>query len=136
MKDDEFTLDYAHWIIRDEEHLKWQNLADRVNRAIGHKEKIDFQKYPYTYSVVNAFSINWPYVAYSGLDNELVILNAFNNAEIHRVELGRQGNHKEEINILGTYITDTRDLFTLVHWVKKHMYEVYKLDLDACNAQE
>ena len=82
----------------------------------------------------NAFSINWPYIAYSGLNNELVILNAFQQDQIHRVELCQDG--QKEINILGTYITDTRDLFILVHRIIQHKYEVYMLDLDACNERE
>ena len=73
MKDDEFTLDHACWIIK-ENFNKWRNLTEKVlNNSI----KENLEMFHYTYQVVNAFSINWPYVAYSGLNNELVILNAF-----------------------------------------------------------
>lgn len=130
MKDDEFTLDHACWIIK-ENFNKWRNLTEKVlNNSI----KENLEMFHYTYQVVNAFSINWPYVAYSGLNNELVILNAFQQDQIHRVEL--VGIDGKEINILATYITDTRDLFILVQVIDYHMYKVYNLDLDACNERE
>ena len=76
MKDDEFTLDYASWtiIVGDGKLTTFRGLCENVMSS---SLMENVKKIPYTYSVVNAFSINWPYVAYSGLNNELVILNAF-----------------------------------------------------------
>lgn len=133
MKDDEFTLDFAKWLmIVDKQQT--MNITTLAEKILNHSLIVEMrEKRRLTYSVVNAFSINWPYVAYSGLDNELVILNAFQQDQVHRVELC---DAEEEIDILATFITDTRDLFVLVHRIKRHLYDLYMLDLDACNERE
>ena len=58
VKDDEFVIDYCTYedLISDEENI-WY--------------------FDYKYCPISAFSINWPYVAFSGLDNYLVLVNAF-----------------------------------------------------------
>ena len=52
---------------------------------------------------------------------------------MHRIIIG---DDPENINILDTYITDTRDLFILIKSISDHLYKVYHLDLDACNDRE
>jgi len=37
----------------------------------------NIQYFEYIYTPIRAFSINWPYVAFSGLGNFLIIVNAF-----------------------------------------------------------
>ena len=77
---------------------------------------------------MTAFSINWPYVAFSGLNSSLVILNAYNRKMVHRINLGNENDRFNKTTILKTFITDTNDLFILVHSYK--IYLVYKMDLD------
>lgn len=36
---------------------------------------------------MNAYSMNWPYVSFSGLENELTILNASAEDVIHRIPI-------------------------------------------------
>ena len=38
---------------------------------------------------MTAFSINWPYVAFSGIKNNLVLINAFNRKMIHHIDFGK-----------------------------------------------
>jgi len=76
--------------------------------------------------VVTAFSINWPNVCFSGLDDYLVIYNCFQREYLHRVQLVDQG---EKISIKQTYITDTNDLYAMVQ--KDDYYFLYEIDLDA-----
>ena len=78
---------------------------------------------------MTAFSINWPYVAFSGLNSTLVVVNAFNRKMIHRIEMPQT-----QILVLKTFITDTNDLFALA-LCQKH-YLVYMIDLDESNVKE
>lgn len=61
---------------------------------------------------MSAFSVNWPYIAFSGLNDYLIIMNAFEQEMIHRVQVF---DESEDIDICQTYITDTNDLFCLVY---------------------
>jgi len=115
MDDDEFNLDRAAWQVNEAKQIQ--------NVVYNH----------YIYAVGNAFAINWPYISFSGLDNDLTILNTFDIDVSHRVIISTEG---EEINICATFISDTRDLFTLVHRYSKQEYVLYKLDLDNCNPRE
>ena len=47
----------------------------------------DFTTKSMVYTVTNKFTVNWPYIAYQGLKNELMILNAFEQERVHRIEL-------------------------------------------------
>ena len=76
--------------------------------------------------MVTAFSINWPYVCFSGLNDRLVIYNCFQREYLHRVELVDEG---EKINIKQTYITDTNDLYAMVQ--SDDYYYLFEIDLDA-----
>lgn len=78
---------------------------------------------------MTAFSINWPYVAFSGLNSTLVVVNAFNRKMIHRIEMPQT-----QTLVLKTFITDTNDLFALALG-QKH-YLVYMIDLDESNVKE
>lgn len=76
MIDDEFNCHTAAVTYAQQAEPKnpWLGAIEGINK----RELIEnIEKTKISYAVVNAFSINWPYVAYSGLENELVILNAF-----------------------------------------------------------
>jgi len=45
-----------------------------------------FIKKSYIYSSVRAFSINWPYVAFSGLENYILLVNLFDRKLLHRIQ--------------------------------------------------
>lgn len=59
---------------------------------------------------IQAFCAKWPYVTFSGLKKDFImILNAFDSENIHRVQI-----HGKPNKICQTYITDTNDLFIMV----------------------
>ena len=74
-------------------------------------EEENIKYYDYRYSTISAFSINWPYVAFSGLDNYLVLVNAFDRKILRRIQLAKK---EERIVIQQTCITDSNDLFFIV----------------------
>ena len=83
------------------------------------------------HTVMNAYSMNWPYISFSGIENELTILNAIDQDVIHRIPIDKDG-----VKICTTYITDTRDLFVLAFKYKESKYYIYQLDLDQCSKYE
>lgn len=87
--------------------------------------------FEYGLEVISAFSINWPYIAFSGLDMSLVIFNMYNKELVQRIQLAPEGVN---INICQTFISDTKDLFALVY--KDKMFHMYQIDLDKWNIKE
>ena len=79
----------------------------------------------YNEDVVSAFSINWPYVAFAGLENLLVIVNAFDKELVHRFQLAPPGVNMQ---IKQTYISDTQDVYALVYMNEK--LNLFHMDLD------
>jgi hypothetical protein len=72
MADDEFIIDQIM--------LNTQN--GQLNTMSGHQT--------YTYTPVRAFSANWPYITFSGLENFLLLINVYNRPEgskqlLHRI---------------------------------------------------
>ena len=49
-----------------------------------------FNHEEYAYSSIKAFSIKWPYVAFSGIQNFIMIYNAFDSNLIHRIEIASE----------------------------------------------
>ena len=47
----------------------------------------DIKYFDFSYSPIRAFSINWPYFAFSGFNNYLVIVNAFDKRVLRRVQV-------------------------------------------------
>jgi hypothetical protein len=89
------------------------------------KKQNMFVKRKYVYSSVRAFSTNWPYITFSGLENFLLIVNVFDSKTFHRVQIGEDN---EVLQICMTFITNTKDLFVVVK--KDTKYEIHMLDLD------
>jgi hypothetical protein len=74
-KDDEFIIDQAYETSGKEETIhkesggQHEKATDTTNQ---------FDKKSYIFSSVRAFSINWPYVAFTGLENFIMVVNQFN----------------------------------------------------------
>ena len=88
-----------------------------------------FQSYVFSY--MRAQSTSWPYFAYTGFNNYILLINAFNRKFIQRIQLA---DESQNITICDTYITDTYDLFVLT--LNSGAYRLYRIDLDATNAGE
>jgi hypothetical protein len=90
------------------------------------------KKQKYVYSPIRAFSCNWPYIAFSGLvENYLMILNAFDSKVVNRVQVSPDDKF---VLICETFITATRDLFCIIK--KENSYEMLMMDLDKTNSME
>lgn len=84
---------------------------------------------------MRAFSVGWPYVAFSQKSNYIVLANAFDRKCIQRIQICEEG---DKITILDSYITDTYDLFILTQELEKNCgcqqtFKLYMIDLDASN---
>ena len=80
---------------------------------------------------VTAFSIGWPYIVYSGLDNDLIIINIYKRHMIHRVLLAEKG---KSFKICQSFISDSKDLFIMI--LENKVYKLKFLDLDEINEME
>ena len=81
-------------------------------------------------SPTRAFSIRWPYVAFSN-SKFLIIINAFDTKTITRIEL-QQSNTAYQI--VQTFITNSNDLLALVRTHDEFI--LFCVDLDASNIYE
>lgn len=79
----------------------------------------------YIYSPLRAFSICWPYIAFSGLGKFILLVNAYENTKIRRIQIAEEGR---AITICQTYITETNDLFVCIQ--DEDQYKLYMIDLD------
>ena len=64
----------------------------RGTRRESQNEQEEFQQLNVTYreatsGKVAAFSANWPYVTFSGMDDHLVVINAYEPEVLHRVQV-------------------------------------------------
>lgn len=74
---------------------------------------------------MRAFSICWPFIAFSGLGNYILLINAYENTKIRRIQIA---DPDKSITICQTYVTETNDLFVCVQ--DDDMYKLYMMDLD------
>lgn len=74
-----------------------------------------------------AFSFNWPFVAFSGLNEQLVVANAFTQEYMNLIDIA----HKPDCQIVKTVISDTFDLVVCVK--SKSLYTIYLIDLEQDN---
>ena len=65
----------------------------------------------YIFSSFRAYSVNWPYICFSGLGNDLCVINAFQQNIIHMIQVAP--DNSQNTSIVQTYITDTKDLFMI-----------------------
>jgi len=75
--------------------------------------------------------VNWPYVAFSSINNTLSIINVFERSQVHQIQLAADS---ENMEICDTYPTDTNDLFIMTSFGSK--YKLFKFDLDDANPRE
>ena len=110
MSDDEFISDYIEY---DEKLIPHERIL--IERLAA----VPLLKYKYEsmicksfqYSGINSFSTNWPYSACTGYGNYLILVNAFDQKFIQRIQLA---DDSQKITVCDTFITDTYDLFVLI----------------------
>lgn len=85
----------------------------------------------YLYASVSAFSIKWPYVTFSGLENFIMLLSVFDRKKLHRIEVAPPG---EAMKVCKTFITNTNDLFVVIRQEK--YFKLITLNLDEINEFE
>ena len=102
MKDDEFLID---------------QIASSMKAKGSHES--------YIYSSVRAFNSNWPYITFSGLENYLLLINAYNRGVLHRIQFAPV---HEYVMVCQTFISNTKDLFLVLK--RGNIFQVLMLDLD------
>lgn len=107
MRDDEFVFDKAVYEEKELEQKEDVNKEHQL-KTFNRRNVVINQ---YKYSAFTAFSVNWPFIAFSGFNNNLVIINVFEKQLYHRIQIAPEG--VENVGILKSYITDTYDLFLL-----------------------
>lgn len=116
---DEFNLDGFYF-----------NMTDELTA------NLDYAKDRFYYSSLRAFSFNWPYICYSGLDiNSIIIVSVFDQ-QFQRILFPR--DIRSQVQILKTFITETMDLLILVDldgvgFNEIKTYQIYIIDLDKIN---
>ena len=115
-RDDSFNLNIAKFKVgEDIDYLK-QGLSNCIYSSD-------------SFSPMQAVSVKWPYLAYSGLNKEyLMLINMFDKDTIHRIKL------QDEALVIQTYITETNDLFVMSQ--TKDCYRLQFIDLDASNFRQ
>ena len=82
----------------------------------------------YSYASINAFSIKWPYICFSGLENFLLLLSVFDRKTLHRIEIVPP---EQSMKICCTFITNTNDLFLVIR--QETYFKLLTLNLDDVN---
>ena len=88
-------------------------------------------QFHYGNEALGALSIGWPYMAFTGLENDLMIWNAYNGGVLNRIKIA---DDEEQAVICSTYITNTNDLFIVIQEDQK--FKLFMIDLDECNMME
>ena len=74
-------------------------VRDSWQRSI---EQENVQYFSFQFAPIGAYSINWPYVAFSGLYNTIMIMDTFHRNQIQMVQVA---DPSERISILNTTFT-------------------------------
>lgn len=125
---DQYCYQSVAWKCKKTSHNGYRNLIEKLERNCC---KLNFKVFRLNY--MGAFSMNWPYLAFSGLQNDLIILNAHDQDHTHRLLVSPPN---VDIMICENFITDSRDLFCLVYIYEEKRYYLYHLDLDKSNVLE
>ena len=83
LKDDEFLFTRA----------EFDDVMEKDDEGKAQWIQKNIQYFEYIFTPVRAFSINWPYVAFSGLGNYLLIVNAFDRKQIRRIQIAEEDAH-------------------------------------------
>jgi len=118
VRDNNYYLDHAKFKTKEVEDYKFPEAANEVAYQVD------------SFSPVQALSSKWPYVTFSGLAKDfLIILNAYDKNLIHRVQIPDNPDA-----ITHTYITETNMLFIVTS--KGSKTRMQYIDLDASNRRE
>ena len=78
-----------------------------------------------THQGYHARSFNWPYYSFATMEQQILILNAFNIQFVQKYQLPENVSKVER-----TFLTDSHDLFCLVQTFD-HKYQLLNIDLDS-----
>ena len=120
MKDDVFTMDRASY--KEKKTMGSNGLPKYKMYAVDTGQ--------YNDAIVSAFSINWPFLAFGGLHNYIILFNAYDKEYVHRVQMAQEG---DKLTIYSTQMTDTNDLFVVTY--KKDTYYLTMFDLEASDME-
>jgi hypothetical protein len=128
LRDDEFLIDAATYkeTIAASVSNSFKGLMNSdEKRFLEYTYKQETPAY-YTYvnNAIRAFGFNWPYFSFSGLGDDVIVINCYDHKQIHQVQLGDEDEkdetkQKKSMDIVATYITDTNDLFIAVRVLVK-----------------
>lgn len=81
MRDDKYLFDKTEF----KESVEIQDQVDQEQSQKRTYSYYDKKSWVYTYSAMTAFSINWPYVTFTGLTNHIILINAFDKRNLRRI---------------------------------------------------
>ena len=81
---------------------------------------------------MSAFSINWPFVAFSGIDDYIVVYSAAYLSLIHRIQI--ISNPTRSFKIFQTCIADSKDVYVLAY--TQEQFQLYSVDLNHFDPKE
>ena len=84
MKDCEFILDKAEF---SEKRIKLKEIKGNSDQTEWIYERKILKVREFIYSIFRAYSVNWPFICFSGFGNYLVIINVFSSNIFHQLEV-------------------------------------------------
>lgn len=73
MRDDEFVFDKASFEEKEHDQVEDINKEHQYKTCVRRNLVIN----EYMYSAFTAYSVNWPFIAFSGFNNNVIVINAF-----------------------------------------------------------
>jgi hypothetical protein len=125
--DDELIIDiieYSEELLKEQTSLK--DLIKKQDFRVTDVKRKQISRMP-----IQALTIGWPYVMFAPLPNQIWIYNVFDSGRQHRIQIATNERYLE---VIQSYITESKDLFFIAH--EKSKYYVYKIDLDQSNYME
>jgi hypothetical protein len=92
LKDTEFMLDkctYDDCKVNSQDDQMFPDIVKSSNKKHKYEQKNEIY-YNYIYSPLRAFSMCWPFIAFSGLGNFIILINAYENTKIRRIQVADQ----------------------------------------------
>lgn len=123
MRDDEFTFDRNTYIEKKVKNDDPKSLHEW--KYIQDLDRLTYE--PHIYAQISAFTVSWPYIAWSGMEDFLTVLNLNAPNYVHRVELTEPDQPR--MRIKQTQISATNDLFAMT--LQDTTYRVFMIDLEA-----
>ena len=82
MRDDEFTYDRCTYVER-----RTVNTDKNTRKEFDYEQEL-MRMEPHIFAQISSFSINWPFMTFSGMDDFLVVFDVNSPDYMHRIELG------------------------------------------------